>query len=158
MKIKQEIWWVVGELPETESLKLVAVELGDRRDTAIASYRASSGLWEFSAGFKVPAKVLAWASMPAYEGFPAEGQKVEFTNVHKCDQDPRGSAGIPADPHPDPVVERLIEAVKMLGREAQRQLGKEYAEAGLYERPGINSKLYWLGSLDEYVRTGKDQP
>lgn len=157
MKIKQEIWWVVGELPETESLKLVAMELGDRLETTIAGYRESSGTWHFSDGSLVQDRVPAWAPMPHCEGFPAEGQNVEFTNVYKCDQESQGSAGNPADPHPDPVVERLIEAVKMLGREAQRQLGKEYADAGLYERPGINSKLYRLGSLDEYVRTGKEQ-
>lgn len=78
MKIKQEIEWVVGELPETESLKLVAIELGDRNDTAMASYMASTGLWKFTDGFKAPAKVLAWASMPHFQGFPAEGQKLEF--------------------------------------------------------------------------------
>ena len=58
--------------------------------------------------------------------------------------------------HLDPVVERLILAVGVLGREANRKLSEEYAQAGLYERVGINGKLKKFADMDQWVRTGKD--
>lgn len=83
MKIKQEIEWVVGENPGEPSVKLVAVEYEGRVEVTTGSFAHADSVsgprWYYSNNAEIPyweSTVLAWASMPHYQGFPAEGQKV----------------------------------------------------------------------------------
>lgn len=142
MKIKQEIEWVVGELPETQSLKLVNLEFGDVKTVRTAYYNHSRAAWidEDSLVVYSIGNVCAWASIPLFQGFPAEGQKTELGDVYRCDQK-----------HPDPVVERLIEAVGFLGKESERRLWSEFEDPD----HKYGSDLDKLKHLDVYVRTGK---
>ena len=121
MKIKQEIEWVFGENPESTATKLIAI----RDDGGIliqtgsfyADEEMSAPCWHFENGETVPmqhAEVLAWASMPTFEGFPAEGQKVEFDDVHKCNQ-----------MRPNHAVESLINAIDVISEELVSILTKE---------------------------------
>ena len=79
MKIKQEIEWVFGENPESTATKLIAI----RDDSGIliqtgsfyADCDVSAPCWHFENGEVVPpqhAEVIAWASMPAFDGFPSD--------------------------------------------------------------------------------------
>ncbi len=153
MRTRQEIEWVFGEIPETGAIKIVAVQntRENRRYVAQAQWDGEKWRvldWSGKRGdpLLTDAEVLiAWADVESPRRFPTQGQSVEFTNAHKCDQN-----------HPDPVVERLILAVGVLGREANRKLSEEYAQAGLYERPEINGKLKKFAELERWVRTGKD--
>lgn len=130
MKIKQEIEWVVGELPATESLKLIAVEVGGTTIASIGYYDKKLATWFRDNEQAVYSRVIAWASVPLFQGVPAE-----------CD-----SAG-----HLDSVIERLIEAVGILGKESERRLWTEFEDPD----HKYGSELDKLKHLDVYVRTGK---
>ena len=153
MRTRQEIEWVSGVYPETGAIKIVAVQntRENRRWVAQAQWDGEKWRvldWSGKRGepLLTDAEVLiAWADVEPPARFPTQGQSVEFTNAHRCDQN-----------HLDPVVERLILAVGVLGREANRKLSEEYAQAGLYERVGINGKLKKFADMDQWVRTGKD--
>ena len=153
MRTRQEIEWVSGVYPETGAIKIVAVQntRENRRWVAQAQWDGEKWRvldWSGKRGepLLTDAEVLiAWADVEPPARFPTQGQSVEFTNAHRCDQK-----------HPDPVVERLILAVGALGREANRKLSEEYTQAGVYERVGINGKLKKFADMDQWVRTGKD--
>ena len=73
MKIKQEIEWVAGELPQTESLKLIAVATGDTTIACIGYYNKKMATWFRDDERAVTSQVVAWASVPLFQGFPTEG-------------------------------------------------------------------------------------
>ena len=80
MKIKQDIEWVSGELPETKSLKIVAEVVGGTTIAQIAYYDKNQRCWFRDDARAVHGEVAAWASVPLFQGFPADGQKVEAQN------------------------------------------------------------------------------
>lgn len=151
MKIKQEIEWVVGENPESAATKLIAI----RDDGVIliqtgsfyADEEMSAPCWHFENGEAVPmqrVEVLAWASMPTFDGFPAEGQKVEFTDVYRCD-----------NPLSDPArMRRLIKAVEFIAKRVSIQAGREFAGADVHEIQALNQTIKRLDTIRDYILIG----
>lgn len=152
MKIKQEIEWVAGELPATASLKLIAVKDDNGILIQTGSFYAdcdvSAPCWHFENGEVVPpqyAEVLAWASLPNYEGFPTEGQKVEFTDVYQCDNPNAEQARF----------RRLVKAVEFIARQVSQQVGQRFADADVHERQSLNATIKRLDAIRDYILIGK---
>lgn len=153
MKIKREIEWVVGEHPESTATKLIAIkEDGEtliQTGSFYADEEASAPCWHFENGDVVPpqhAEVLAWASMPSYEGFPAEGQKVEFTDAYRCDNPNAEEARF----------RRLVKAVEFVARRLSLQIGRQFADADVHERYTLSETIKRLDTIKDYILTGKE--
>ena len=153
MKIKQEIEWVVGENPESTATKLIAVKddggILIQTGSFYADCDVSAPCWHFENGEAVPpqhAEVLAWASMPHYQAFPADGQKVEFGDVYQCEN----SLADPAR------LRRLIKAVEFIAKKLSLQIGRDYPETNVYERPELNRTLRRLDTIKDYILNGKE--
>lgn len=152
MKIKQEIEWVVGENPKSSTMKIIAVDDHGQVFTASGRYDSefehSEPRWCWENCRPIPAsiKVLAWASMPTFEGFPAEGQKVEFTDAYRCD-----------NPLCDPArTRRLVKAVEFIAKRLSLQVGREFADADVCERQELNQTIMRLDTIRDYILNGKD--
>lgn len=74
MKIKQEIEWVVGELPETESLKLVAIVCDGTTIAMIGYYSKKEKVWYRDDERFIDSQVVAWAKVPLF-GVPASSEE-----------------------------------------------------------------------------------
>lgn len=84
--------------------------------------------------------------MPHYQCFPAEGQKVEFTDAYRCD-----------NPLSDPArMRRLIKAVEFIAKRLSLQIGKEFTGATLYEIQGLNQTINRLDTIRDYILNGKE--
>lgn len=146
MKIKQEIEWVVGELPQTESLKLIAVETGDTTIASIGYYDKKLATWFRDNEQAVNSRVIAWASVPLFQGFPSEGQKVEFTDVYRC-ENPNAD---------DPKFCRLVKAVEFIAKRLSLQLGRDFTGANVDELQQLNQTINRLDGIKDYILNGKE--
>lgn len=146
MKIKQEIEWVSGELPETKSLKIVAEVVGGTTIAQIAYYDKKQRCWFRDDERAVHGEVAAWASVPLFQGFPADGQKVEFGDVYQCDN----SLADPAR------LRRLIKAVEFIAKRLSLQIGREFAVADVHERQSLNQTIKRLDTIKDYILNGKE--
>lgn len=153
MKIKQEIEWVVGENPESTATKLIAIKddggILIQTGSFYADEEMSAPCWHFENGETVPmqhAEVIAWASMPTFDGFPAEGQNVEFTDAYRCD-----------NPLCDPArTRRLVKAVEFIAKRLSLQVGRQFADADVYERQELNQTIKRLDTIRDYILNGKE--
>jgi hypothetical protein len=146
MKIKQEIEWVAGELPQTESLKLIAVATGDTTIASIGYYDKKAETWFRDDERAVASQVLAWASVPLFQGFPTEGQKVEFGDAYRCD-----------NPNADKAMfGRLVIAVEFIARTLSKQIGSGFLEAGVHERIELNRTIRRLDTIKGYIMEGEE--
>lgn len=146
MKIKQEIEWVSGELPQTESLKLIAVATGDTTIASIGYYDKKMAAWFRDDERAVTSKVVAWASVPLFQGFPNEGQKVEFGDAYRCD-----------NPNADKArFGRLVIAVEFIARRLANQIGSGFAKAGVHDRIELNRTIRRLNTIKGYIMEGEE--
>lgn len=146
MKIKQEIEWVSGELPETKSLKIVAEVVGGTTIAQIAYYDKNQRCWFRDDERAIHGEVSAWAPVPLFQGFPAEGQKVEFDDVYRCD-----------NPNAEPArFRRLVKAVEFIAKRLSLQIGREFTDADVHERQALNQTIKRLDTIRDYILIGKE--
>jgi hypothetical protein len=146
MKIKQEIEWVSGELPQTESLKLIAVATGDTTIASIGYYDKKMAAWFRDDERAVTSKVVAWASVPLFQGFPNEGQKVEFGDAYRCD-----------NPNADKArFGRLVKAVEFVAAQLSQQIGQRFPDADVHERQTLNATIKRLDMIRGYIMNGEE--
>jgi hypothetical protein len=146
MKIKQEIEWVAGELPQTESLKLIAVAVGDTTIASIGYYDKKAETWFRDDERAVTSQVVAWASVPLFQGFPTEGQKVDFGDLYICD-----------NPNADKAMfRRLVKAVEFVAARLSQQIGQRFPDADVHERQTLNQTIKRLDTIRGYILNGEE--
>ena len=146
MKIKQEIEWVVGELPETKSLKLVAEVVGGTSIVSIGYYDKNQRCWFRDDDRAIHGEAAAWAPVPLFQGFPSEGRKVEFTDVYRCDNPNAEEARF----------RRLVKAVEFVARRLSLQIGRQFADADVHERYTLSETIKRLDTIKDYILAGKE--
>jgi hypothetical protein len=153
MRIKKEIEWVFGELPETGAIKMVTVEVVRENRRYVAQAQWDGEKWRvldwsgkrgdplLSDG-EVP---VAWGDVAPCPKFPTEGQKVEFDGVHICENQNADKARF----------QRLVIAVEFIARNLSIQIGNRFSEAGIYERIELSRTTRRLDTIKGYIMEGE---
>jgi hypothetical protein len=148
VKTKTTIEWVSGESPDTESKKLISITESDGRKRTSIGFMLD-GNWFEGKGI-LPlidegSLVSAWAPLPVFDE-EAEGQKVEFDDLYRCD-----------NPNADKArFGRLAIAVEFIARILSRQIGSGFAKAGVHDRIELNRTIRRLNTIKGYIMEGEE--
>jgi hypothetical protein len=154
MRIKKEIEWVFGELPETGAIKMVTVEVVRENRRYVVQAQWDGEKWrvlDWSGKRGEPLLVtgevpVAWADVEPPERFPTEGQKVEFDDLYRCD-----------NPNADKArFRRLVKAVEFVAARLSQQIGQRFPDADVYERQTLNATIKRLDTIRGYIMNGEE--